>query len=71
MAHEDFLAITLEAPDYAPGHAWLALSWLGPLDRPESEVVPAAQREVDLALKLDPKEAVAYLAQGGIYATAR
>lgn len=67
MAHEDFLAITREAPDYAPGHAWLALSWLGLRDRPESEVLPAAQREVDLALKLDPNEAVAYLAQGGIH----
>jgi len=67
LAHEDFLAITREAPDYAPGHAWLALSWLGLRDRPDSEVLPAAQREVDLALKLDPNEAVAYLAQGGIH----
>ncbi|OGT58355.1 MAG: hypothetical protein A3E01_18490 [Gammaproteobacteria bacterium RIFCSPHIGHO2_12_FULL_63_22] len=66
-AYEDFLAITREAPDYAPAHAWLALGWLSLRDKPDSVALPAAQQEVELALKLDADEAVAYLAQGAIH----
>jgi TolB-like protein len=67
QAHEDFQSITREAPDYAPAHAWLALSWLNLPDTPDTVSLPAAQQEVERALKLDANEAVAYLAQGSIH----
>jgi TolB-like protein len=72
QAHQEFLAIADAAPDYAPVHAWLARSWLAVQqlrggDVPPSVALPAAQREIDRALALDPDEALAYLVQAALW----
>ena len=67
FAHQELLAITEAAPDYAPGWAWLARSWLARCkcrggDVPDEVARARAQEAIDTALGLDPREAVAVLA---------
>jgi TolB-like protein/Tfp pilus assembly protein PilF len=69
FAHQEFLAITEAAPNYATAWAWLARSWManckcGYGDVPEDVAYARAQEAIDTALRLNPREAVAVLAQG-------
>lgn len=71
-AHQEFRAIAEAAPDHAPVHAWLARTWLAVEqsrggDVPPSVARPAAQKEIDRALALDPDEALAYLVQSQLW----
>ena len=72
LAHQEFLAIAEAAPDHAPVHAWLARTWLAVQqsrggDVPPTVARPAAQKEIDRALALDPQEALAHLVQGQLW----
>ena len=69
FAHQEFLAITEAAPNYATAWAWLARSWMANCkcsygDVPEDVAYAKAQEAIDTALRLNPREAVAVLAQG-------
>jgi TolB-like protein/tetratricopeptide (TPR) repeat protein len=73
FAHQELLAITTAAPDYAPGWAWLARSWLAQCkcrggDLPDEVARARAQEAIDTALGLDPREATAVLALGDVRA---
>jgi len=68
-AHEEFLAITEAAPDFARAWAWLARSWLSVSQISGGEVLDEvafrnARDAIDRALSLDPGDALAYLALG-------
>jgi len=69
FAHQEFLAITEAAPNYAIVWAWLARSWMANCkcsygDLPEDVAYSKAQEAIDTALRLNPREAMAVLAQG-------
>ena len=73
FAHQEFLAITAAAPEYAPAWAWLARSWLAQCkcaggDVPDDVARSKAQEAIDTALGLDPREATAILALGDLRA---
>jgi TolB-like protein/tetratricopeptide (TPR) repeat protein len=73
FAHQELLAITAAAPDYAPGWGWLARSWLAQCkcrggDVPDEVARARAQVAIDTALGLDPREATAVLALGDLLA---
>lgn len=69
FAHREFLALTEGAPRYAPAWAWLARTWIATCeclggDVPEDVAYSRAQEAIDTALRLNPRDAVAALAQG-------
>ncbi len=71
FAHQEFLAVTAAAPNYATAWAWLARSWLANCvcaygDVPEAVSSAKARESIDTALRLNPREAVAVLAQGAL-----
>ena len=71
-ARQELLAITAAAPSYAPAWAWLARTHLATSaavggDTPPDQAIALAQQAIDTALKLDPREASAYLAQGVLW----
>jgi TolB-like protein/tetratricopeptide (TPR) repeat protein len=71
FARQEFLAITEAAPGYAPAWAWLARTWMATCvcaggDVPEDVSYARAQESIDTALRLNPREAVAVLAQGAL-----
>jgi TolB-like protein/tetratricopeptide (TPR) repeat protein len=73
FAHQELVAITSAAPDYAPGWAWLARSWLARCECRGGDVADdvaraRAKEAVDTALGLDPREALAVLALGDLNA---
>lgn len=71
LANREFRDIAAQAPDYVPGQAWLARSWLMVEERnmgsePASVALPAAQKAIDAALALDPDDAQTLLAQASL-----
>jgi TolB-like protein len=71
-ARKELQAITQAAPGYAPAWAWLARMYVATRaaaggDLPDREVVSHAQQAIDTALRLDPNEASAYLAQASLW----
>jgi TolB-like protein len=73
-ARKELQAITQAAPGYAPAWAWLARMYVATSaasggDIPAKEAVSRAQQAIDTALRLDPNEASAYLAQASLWRT--
>ena len=65
QAREAFKAAIEADPLYAPPYAGVALSWLvGAQPRARDERHAEAQRNIDIALRLDPNSALAYAARG-------
>lgn len=69
QARNDFLLVTKSAPGYAPAWAWLARSLTATRIGVPTEVArQSAQDAIDTALLLDPNEAMAHVAEGGLHA---